>query len=144
MARVVLGAQLGGSLGLRTSAFGADALTGTDDGHSITFDSSWTDLTKLNAIGIASEANVTIPGGTTSFWRPYATFPNLGYKPFAELRKLESGTLIRDDYYNASLDTGSYCIVEASEFFGPITGTGASSSGSQMLFAIYQIAVPSG
>jgi hypothetical protein len=127
------------STGLRVSAAGFDAATATDDGHAITFDSNWTDIAKISAVGIATEQNVTIPGGTTPFWRAYATYPNLGYKPFVEMRRLV-GSVVFDDFFDASLPSGSYSIIDVNQCFGPGF---ASPQGAAMLFVVYQIPVPS-
>lgn len=142
MARVTLGALPDGSLGLRTSAFGADSFTGTDDGHSITFDSRWTDIAKISAIGIASEV-LSDPFGVGGGFAAYfiqASYPNLGYKPFVEIRRLASN-VVYDDWWSSTLTSGSYCVINPGGVIGQ--SNGASPSGSQMLFCAYQIPVPS-
>jgi hypothetical protein len=145
MTRVVLGTLPDGSLGLRTSAVGADASTAIDDGFSITFDSRWTDITKVHAIGIAGFAFVTIPENaqspTSPAWRVRCSFPNLGFKPFVEVRRLDGVNIVHDDWIDDNNPGGSYTLIYPSNTY---TGGYSADQGWRMLFAIYPIPVPSG
>jgi hypothetical protein len=128
--------------GLRVSSAGFDAKTAADDGHAITFDSSWTDIAKLHTIGLASWAANSIivpPSGTTAVSGFTATWPDLGYKPFVELRRL-SGNVILDDFFDSTLPAGNYSIVESSRALL----VSPTSTSDHMLFIVYQIPVPSG
>ena len=140
--RVVLGQQSDGSYGLRCSAPGFDALTAADDGQAITFDSRWTDIAKISAVGIASEVVVGNVSGTDIFG-VRAFYPNLGYKPFIEIRQL-SGATVSDDFWTgmANPGTGAYATVEATQASVTVVG-GPTNQGLQALFVVYQIPVPS-
>lgn len=76
--RVVIGMQNDGSIGLRCSAPGFDALTAADDGHAITFDSRWTDIANLVAVGIANDNNVINNISGTNIFGIRAFYPDLG------------------------------------------------------------------
>ena len=138
--RVVLGQQSDGSYGLRCSAVGFDAFTATDDGQAITFDSRWTDIAKISAVGIASEVVINNVGGTNIFG-VRAFYPNLGYKPFVEVRNL-SGTTVMTTFGIPPTSAGGYIIVEATQAT-VIAGSSPTNAGLQALFEVYQIPVPS-
>jgi hypothetical protein len=128
------------SNGLRVSASGFDAATATDDGLAITFDSNWTDIAKISAVGVASEVVVNVITGTNIFGLR-AFYPNLGFKPFIEMRRL-AGTVVFDDFWDSTFPSGGYAIVEATQ--ATVTfGQGPSNLGLQALFVAYQIPVPS-
>jgi hypothetical protein len=86
--RAILGKYNDGTFGLRCSLPGADAAFGSDD--QMSFDSNWTDIAKIHQVGIATSSFSKIP------------FPNLGYKPFMEVRRLD-GTTVYDDYISATV-----------------------------------------
>lgn len=89
--RVVLGKQNDGTYGLRVSLAGKDALTGDSSTGDFSFDSSWTDITQIHQVGIATQ--------TASGRSPMdIIYPDLGYVAFAEVRWL-NGLTIYDDYY---------------------------------------------
>lgn len=138
MSRMVLGTQATGALGLRTSASGFDAFTAADDGVSITFDSSWTNIAKLNSIGIASTIGQANSGLT--LFSVVGSYPNLGYKPFIEVRRLV-GSVVFDDFWDAANKAGSYTLIGAGGFSNS-AGQGLTNNGYQALFAAYQIPVP--
>ena len=138
--RVRLGTFPSGKVGLRVSAAGFDAVSATDDGHAITFDSDFVDIAKITAVGIASQVPVNL-SGITSFVI-VATYPNLGFKPFIEVRQL-SGSIVFDDFFNSNFPSGSYTLVEASQATVSVSGT-QSNAGLQALFIVYRIPVPSG
>jgi hypothetical protein len=130
------------STGLRVSAAGFDAETASDDGHAITFDSNWTDIAKISAVGIAGEVVVNNISGTDIFG-VRCFYPNLGYKPFIEIRQLQGAT-VSDDFWTgvANAGTGAYAKVEATQASVTVVG-GPANQGFQALFVVYQIPVPS-
>ena len=138
--RTRLGAFPGGKVGLRVSAAGFDAVTATDDGHAITFDSDWIDIAKITAVGVASQVPVNLSGITS--YVIVATYPNLGFKPFVEVRQL-SGSIVFDDFFNSNFPSGRYTLIEASQATVSVSGT-QSNAGLQALFIVYRIPVPSG
>ena len=138
--RARLGTFPDGKVRLRVSAAGFDAVTATDDGHAITFDSDFIDIAKITAVGVASQVPVNL-SGITSFVI-VATYPNLGFKPFVEVRQL-SGSTVFDDFFNSNFPSGSYTLVEASQATVSVSGT-QSNAGLQALFIVYRIPVPSG
>jgi hypothetical protein len=138
--RVRLGAFPDGKVRLRVSSPGFDAVEAIDDGHAITFDSDFTDIAKITAVGIASQVAVT-NSGITSF-AIQATYPNLGFKPFVEVRSLV-GSVVFDDFLNSTFPSGSYTQVESSQLTVNASGT-QTNAGLQALFIVYRIPVPSG
>jgi hypothetical protein len=138
--RVRLGTFPDGKVRLRVSAAGFDAVEATDDGHAITFDSDFTDIAKITAVGTASQVAVNSSGTTT--FEILATYPNLGFKPFVEVRSL-SGSVVSDDFFNSTFPSGSYTLVEPSQLTVTASG-GFSNLGLQALFIVYRIPVPSG
>ena len=138
--RARLGTFPNGKVGLRVSALSFDAVTATDDGHAITFDSDFIDIAKITAVGVASQVPVNL-SGITSFVI-VATYPNLGFKPFVEVRQL-SGSTVFDDFFNSNFPSGSYTLIEASQATVSVSGT-QSNAGLQALFIVYRIPVPSG
>ena len=129
-------AWLSPAVGLRCSLTGFDVVTGTSD--QMSFDTSWTDISKLLAVGIANWVSDigTLPGTTIPGY--LVSWPNLGYIPLAEVRKL-SGNVVYDDFYDASNPTGLYARVTAGGFTRPQAATS-----DQLLYIAYQIPVPSG
>ena len=138
--RARLGTFPNGKVGLRVSAAGFDAVSATDDGHAITFDSDFIDIAKITAVGVASQVPINNSGITT--FTIIATYPNLGFKPFVEVRQL-SGSIVFDDWFNSNFPSGSYALVEASQATVSASGT-QSNAGLQALFIVYRIPVPSG
>jgi hypothetical protein len=138
--RVRLGTFPDGKVRLRVSAAGFDAVSATDDGHAITFDSDFIDIAKITAVGVASQVPINNSGITT--FTIIATYPNLGFKPFVEVRQL-SGSIVFDDWFNSNFPSGSYTLVEASQATVSASGT-QSNAGLQALFIVYRIPVPSG
>jgi len=138
--RVRLGTFPDGKVRLRVSAAGFDAVSATDDGHAITFDSDFIDIAKITAVGVASQVPINNSGITT--FTIIATYPNLGFKPFVEVRQL-SGSTVFDDFFNSNFPSGSYTLIEASQATVSVSGT-QSNAGLQALFIVYRIPVPSG
>ena len=139
--RVRLGTFPSGKVGLRVSASSFDAVTATDDGHAITFDSDWTDIAKITAVGVATETVVGNTSGVNLFGIR-ATYPDLGFKPFIEVRQL-SGSVVFDDFWNSTFPSGGYAQVESFQTT-VLAGGGLTNSGLQALFIVYRIPVPSG
>ncbi|WP_454629516.1 hypothetical protein [Bradyrhizobium cenepequi] len=125
-------ARLDPAVGLRCALVGFDAYTGSSD--QMSFDTSWTDISKLLAVGVASWVS-DIGGGIPGY---AVSWPNMGYIPFAEIRKL-SGSVVYDDFYDASNPTGLYARVTAGGFTRP-----QASTSDKLLYVAYQIPVPSG
>ncbi|WP_458760555.1 hypothetical protein ACSVBT_07110 [Afipia sp. TerB] len=84
----VLGKYANGTTyGLKTSLPGINALTDDDtDPSKFSFNSEWTDIVRPHQIGIVnfSAVNTIVP------------FPNLGFRPFYEIRRM-IGSVICDD-----------------------------------------------
>jgi hypothetical protein len=139
--RVRLGTFPDGKVRLRVSAAGFDAVEAVDDGHAITFDSDFTDIAKITAVGIASQVLTGTAGGVNTF-AIRATYPDLGFKPFIEVRSL-SGSVVSDDFFNSTFPSGSYTLVESFQLTVTSSG-GGSNLGLQALFIVYRIPVPSG
>jgi hypothetical protein len=139
--RTRLGLQADGSIGLRVSASGFDALTASDDGHAITFDSRWTDIAKIGAIGVAGESVIANVSGT-NIYGVRCFYPNFGYKPFVEVRRLDSGNIIHDDWWSGTFPGGSYGLIEATQCTLQSTGNPGGPLGLQAIFIVYQIPVP--
>jgi hypothetical protein len=128
------------SAGLRVSASGFDAATATDDGHAITFDSNWTNIAKISAVGVAGES-VVATNGPTNIFGLRAFYPNPGFKPFIEMRRL-IGNVVFDDFWDSTFPSGGYVVVEATQ--ATLTfGQQPTNLGLQALFVVYQIPVPS-
>jgi hypothetical protein len=138
--RTRLGTFPDGKVRLRVSAPGFDAVSATDDGHAITFDSDWIDIAKITAVGIASQVAINNSGVTSFTIR--ATYPDLGFKPFVEVRSLV-GSVVFDDFFNSNFPSGSYTLVESSQSTVSASGS-QSNAGLQALFIVYRIPVPSG
>lgn len=142
MSRMVLGKQADNTLALRTSAFGFDAFTAADDGVGVTFDSRWTNIAKLWAIGIATTQVSGFITGTPIF-NCIGTYPDIGYKPFVEVRRLISNVMF-DDFWDSSFPSGCYAHISSNAFSATPGAAGAFvNSGYQAVFAVYQIPVPS-
>jgi hypothetical protein len=146
--RVVLGTLADGSIGLRVSSAGHDALTAADDGSAITFDSRWTDIAKIGAVGLVSETLVNTGDPAQPFFQYclVPTYPDFGYKPFIEMRRLDSGSVIYDDWWTSSFPAGSYAIIDRTSTraaSGTLNNGQAVPGGFQALFVVYQIPVPS-
>lgn len=89
--RVVIGRQGDGQFGLTASLHGVDALFADyNDPTQVSFDTRWSDRVTLHQIGIA---NLPLPNDFTTSLIPW---PNLGYTPFFEIRRV-SGVTVYDD-----------------------------------------------
>lgn len=114
--RVVMGVQNDGSVGLRVSAVGVDADVGNGQGGDFTFNSDWTDISKIHQIGTVSYAasgvkyyTASFPTGpaTTAFGSGYGfLYTSLGYRPFMEARLVSGGNVVQDDYVDATVRVG--------------------------------------
>jgi hypothetical protein len=139
--RTFVGDIGGGEMIVRCSASGFDALTASDDGHKITFDSRWVNISKPTAIGVAGESIInTITG--SDFYGLAASFPDLGFKPFVEVRLLQ-GNVCFDDYFNASFPSGAYGNISTGSIVLLQSGNPGAPLGRQMLYIVYSVPVPS-
>lgn len=88
--RVCIGALPDGSYGMWVSAPGVDVMTITDplDSNQLTFNSNWTDIAKVHQSGVASSNSSN----------PFLAWPDLGYKPFVEIRLVEGGRIFDDTF----------------------------------------------
>lgn len=136
--RVVLGVQNDGSIGMRVSSSGHDAFTEADDGSAITFDSSWSDLVKIHAVGVVG--TTLVPSGSISSYKFSVTFPDLGYKPFAEMRRLV-GNVLYDDYVSSNLPSGGYFRMVSNTLLENV-GDSTIAPSDQAIYVIYKIPVP--
>lgn len=148
--RVVLGQQNDGTMGLRVSKAGVDAFVGDGQDGGFTFNSDWTDLTRIHLVGIGMETLVS------SFWRIRVDFTDLGYKPFFEARRFESGNIIRDDYWGYSAGGTSGVLAASGAYhnltsnthleigFSNAVGPSPSGTGYKALYVIYRVPVASG
>lgn len=103
--RVVLGKYLNGTMGLKVSRPGFDALTDDDsDPNKFSFNSQWTNIVPVHQVGIVGPNPVTFENSA-----PYSDWVNvahnLGYIPFIDARafypqgyQTSAGDVIWDDY----------------------------------------------
>jgi hypothetical protein len=91
--RVVMGQQNDGSYGLRVSAAGVDAFVGDGQGGDFTFNSAWTDMSKILFVG-RLDWSATGANGSNGFG---TIWTDPGYLPFIEVRR-GVGTIIYDDW----------------------------------------------
>jgi len=96
-----------GVFGLRTTLPGYDALN--DDANDVTkfsFNSEWTDILKVHKYGIVPVASTDAPappdpGGINLLSNPWLVpvAHTLGYRPFLEARKFQSGNVVFADFH---------------------------------------------
>lgn len=121
--RVVLGKQANGTMGLRCSLAGIDALTGDSSTGGFSFDSSWTDIVRPVLTGVGTVPGTQDPSGLGT---PLTVTHGLGYVPFMECRR-RSGTTIFDDLMN--LPTNDTQSQDANSFSGvPVIVTSSTLS----------------
>jgi hypothetical protein len=131
--RVVLGALPGGTFGLRVSLPGVDVMTGdSSNSTQFSFNSDWTDIAKVRQVGIAT-VPPNIPPGVA------IPFPDLGYRPFVEIRRL-NGALIYDDWFN-SVQSGIGAQIGTNSIVAPSDLNG-SVGAYALLYMIFAIPVP--
>ncbi len=92
------------------SLHGNDAKTCGPEGLSL--DSSWQDLVKLHAVGIATVSSVS----------GYIPFPALSFKPFAEVRVIKNGIIYDDHTPDVANRSGVGAYIERDRLRG-IIGT---------------------
>lgn len=116
-------------MGLRVSAPGVDAFSGLGIGGDFTFNSAWTDISKIHQVGLAtySSANITV------IWT------SLGYRPFVEIRRRD-GNVVRDDWFSSTFASGGYFVLDTINSFHNTVG----STGLTIIYIVYAIPVPSG
>jgi hypothetical protein len=111
--RVVLGKQLDGTMGLRVSLPGFDALTDNgDDVHKFSFNSNWTDIIRTVQFGLISVPTIITSQATVAF-------PDQGYIPFVEARQADSNTCYDDrpiNHQGSSWSTQAICNVSRGSF----------------------------
>lgn len=122
----VIGQFPDGTTRLRTSLPGFDAFTGPDAGMS--FDSEWTDILKIHQLGIASMPDIG------QGYQADVYFPDLGYSPFIEIRKLV-GNVVYDDYMNGT-QFGFGATIYSNRFRGGATPP------TDVVYAVYRVPVP--
>jgi hypothetical protein len=93
--RVVMGQQNDGTYGLRVSAAGVDAFVGTGQGGDFTFNSDWTDMSKILLVGRLNWAVNGFYTGTSNGFG--CVFADQGYLPFIEVRR-GVGSIVYDDW----------------------------------------------
>ena len=127
--RVLIGKYDNGvDFGLRIALTGISAQYGNSAAaDQFSFDSNWTDLVQLHQVGLA-----TTPASTFQT----VLFPNLGYKPFVEVRYL-SGTTISDDSFSASR-IGVSATISADRIVAP----GIIGGSYSFLYIVYKVSVP--
>lgn len=129
--RVVIGKYNDGvTYGLRCSLPGYDALTDSSAGGDFSFDSSWTDISKIHQVGLVSFATTQ----ANVFWT------SLGYMPFLEIRKYV-GNVVYDDYWNSFLPYGADAFLFTDANLRVNNPAGAAAT---FMYIIYKIPVPSG
>lgn len=138
--RVVIGRQSDGSYGLRSSVTGYDALAADgNDSDKLSFNSDWTNLLKIHAVGIAS-TGVRQYLGTSPAIIP---FPALSYVPFAEARSM-SGDVVFDDFLiphgltGGGSTTSTNLLVSVTSNHLKVT---RNQAGVNILYAIYRESV---
>ncbi len=132
--RVCIGHLPDGNYGMWVSAPGVDVMTVADplDGNQLTFNSNWTDIAKVHQSGVADSD----PSN------PFLAWPDLGYKPFMEVRLVTGGRVYDDSF--SSIDIGSASIAFTnglrpySRFYSGATDT------FRYIYVAYKIPVPSG
>lgn len=134
--RLVLGAQSDGSMALRVSAPSYDALTATDDGHAINFDSRWTDIAKIWSVAYA---NATLFSSSPTEYSCQFIWTSLGYIPFVEVRRVTGGNVVNDDFYSSGFPYGyeSQILINGLNY-----GLETSPTGLAALCVVYAIPVP--
>ncbi|ACF01843.1 hypothetical protein Rpal_3341 [Rhodopseudomonas palustris TIE-1] len=123
--RAVAGRLLDGR-GIKTSLINFDALYASEG--QLSFDSRWTDLLKVHQLGIASMPDIG------QGYQADVYFPDLGYSPFIEIRKLV-GNVVYDDYMNGS-QFGFGATIYSNRFRGGATPP------TNIVYAIYRVPVP--
>lgn len=149
--RVVIGQQADGSVGLRCSLPGVDALTASSVGGTFSFDSAWRDIVQIALTGTAS-----VPGGSNTSSGVGVQVPvshGLGYVPFVEVRLL-NGSTISDDTVNLTSAfsnnyfSGAPVTINSSTMLLQPQASGNLSGGSQpfvgytVLYVVYAVPVP--
>jgi len=129
--RVVIGKYLNGTMGLKVSMPGYSALNDDDsDASKFSFNSQWNDLVKIHMMSVVSSYTPITTGSVTHY---YIFFPNLGYKPFVEIRRVD-GNKFYDDGPASSNSVG---------YGGPVTSNSVEVNPiASLLCVVYKIPVP--
>lgn len=136
--RVLIGKYNDGvTYGLRVSLPGVDVLTGdSSDATQFSFDSNWTDIAQLVAVGTISVPILASPGYVDAF------FPSLGYYPFCEARRI-SGNVINDDYFKGVTGTSGVQGVPTEIMTDRLRFNMDIDSAYNAVYVVYNVAVPS-
>jgi hypothetical protein len=133
--RVCIGRLPDGNYGMWCSAPGVDVMTVSNplDGNLLTFNSNWTDIAKVHQSGVAN-SDATNP---KVFW------PDLGYKPFMEVRLVEGGRVYDDSFNGADIGSASESF---SDGLRPTSGRiyPGMKEVFQYIYVAYKIPVPTG
>lgn len=133
--RVAIGHLPDGSEGMWCSAPGVDVMTVADplDGNLLTFNSNWTDIAKVHQSGIA----------TSNVSNPKVYWPDLGYKPFIEVRLVEGGRIYDDEFNGADIGSASE---SQSDGLRPTSGRSyvGMKENFDYVYVAYKIPVPTG
>lgn len=139
--------RLNGNFVLRATLPGYDAvLDDANDSNKFAFNSAWTDMVKLLAIGIVTVTPIVVPpDGIVTYDDAHQRipFPAPGYIPFCEV-KYVVGNILYDDY-NPSKDTSTVQLYGAdipikSSYIDLLRNIGSNVT---YLYAVYPIPVPS-
>lgn len=131
--RVLIGKYNDGvTFGLRCSLPGINAVTDSSAGGDFSFDSSWTDISKIHQVGLG-----TFPSSDT---QESVFFSSLGYAPFFEIRRYVSN-VVYDDYWNSTNQWGADAFVFSNT---ELRINNAGGPAVTFMYIVYRISVPSG
>lgn len=139
--RAVLGKQNDGNFGVRVSQAGADAFAVDGDSGYLTFNSDWTDTVDLHQIGVLSYS-ATVGGydaaGTPNSAPGFgASYTNLGYRPFVELRRYTTSNVVYDDYWESTQEAGANAAIWRDKFRAP-----SASTTDKVFYVVYKLQCP--
>lgn len=129
--RVCLGKLPDGNYGLWISAPSVDVMTADPlNGNQLTFNSNWTDMVQVHAIGTGHATSIT-----------KVAWPTLPYIPFLEIRGTDgasSGRVYDDTFLSNKVGMGAASFVDG---FFPTNSLGVTFD---YIYIAYKIPVPSG
>lgn len=132
--RVAIGGLPDGSNGMWCSAPGVDVMTVADplDGNLLTFNSNWTDIAKVHQSG----------AGVSDGSYPFLAWPDLGYKPFIEIRLVQGGRIFDDTL--SSYDFGLAATVFSNGLRPGSRAYPGATTDYSYVYVAYKIPVPTG